>query len=119
MEGSLDPDWSAFFGRLEGVKRVNSNAMKAIRDLAMGLRPSMRDDLGLEPALEWQGREFSRHTGVPAVVKVSGALWELSEAQRTCICRVVQCRTRSPCECHECSCFGDGKCGPYLRSGKR
>jgi signal transduction histidine kinase len=40
--------------------------------------------------LEWQGREFSRHTGVPAEVKVSGDLENLSEAQKTSIYRVVQ-----------------------------
>jgi len=50
----------------------------------------MLDDLGLSAALEWQGREFSRHTGVPASVSVAGALDDLSDAQRTCIYRVVQ-----------------------------
>ncbi|HEY7097376.1 MAG TPA: sensor histidine kinase [Terriglobales bacterium] len=90
LEALKGSDLTMFSERLEEAKRVNSDAMKAIRDLAMGLRPSMLDDLGLEPALEWQGREFSRHTGVPAIVKVSGALQELSDAQRTCIYRVVQ-----------------------------
>lgn len=90
LEKLKNSDLAAFSERLEEAKRVNSDAMKAIRDLAMGLRPSMLDDLGLEPALEWQGREFSRHTGVPAVVKVNGELHELSDAQRTCIYRVVQ-----------------------------
>jgi signal transduction histidine kinase len=79
-----------FRNRLEDAKELNANAMRAIRDLAMGLRPSMLDDLGLEAALQWQGREFSRHTGVTASVQVSGALDELSDAQRTCIYRVVQ-----------------------------
>jgi len=50
----------------------------------------MLDDLGLPAALEWQGREFSRHTGVPASVNVAGALDEISDAQSTCIYRVVQ-----------------------------
>jgi signal transduction histidine kinase len=90
LEALKNSDLSEFSARVEEAKRVNSDAMKAIRDLAMGLRPSMLDDLGLEPALEWQGREFSRHTGVPAVVQVRGALHELSDAQRTCIYRVVQ-----------------------------
>lgn len=90
LEALKNSDLSEFSARVEEAKRVNSDAMKAVRDLAMGLRPSMLDDLGLEPALEWQGREFSRHTGVPAVVHVSGALQELSDAQRTCIYRVVQ-----------------------------
>jgi len=90
LEALKRSDLTAFSERLEEAKRVNSDAMKAIRDLAMGLRPSMLDDLGLEPALQWQGREFSRHTGVPAVVEVRGALQELSDDQRTCIYRVVQ-----------------------------
>ena len=59
--------------------------MRAIRDLAMGLRPSMLDDIGIEAALQWQGREFSRHTGVPATVQVDGSLDHLSDSQRTCI----------------------------------
>ncbi|HET7871016.1 MAG TPA: sensor histidine kinase, partial [Terriglobales bacterium] len=83
-------DRDSFASRLEDAKRLNTEAMRTIRDLAMGLRPSMLDDLGLEPALEWQGREFSRHTGVPAAVQVNGVLDELSDTQRTCIYRVVQ-----------------------------
>jgi signal transduction histidine kinase len=80
----------AFRTRIEDAKRLNSDAMRAIRDLAMGLRPSMLDDIGIEAALQWQGREFSRHTGVPATVKVDGSLDYLNDSQRTCIYRVVQ-----------------------------
>jgi signal transduction histidine kinase len=85
-QGNLD----AFRSRIEDAKRLNSDAMRAIRDLAMGLRPSMLDDIGIEAALQWQGREFSRHTGVPATVRVNGSLDYLNDAQRTCIYRVVQ-----------------------------
>jgi signal transduction histidine kinase len=83
-------DQGAFRAHVEDAKRLNTDAMRVIRDLAMGLRPSMLDDLGLAPALEWQGREFSRHTGVPATVHVEGVLDDLPEAHRTCIYRVVQ-----------------------------
>jgi signal transduction histidine kinase len=99
LETLKNSDVSAFSERLEEAKRVNSDAMITIHDLAMGLRPSMLDDLGLEPALKWQGREFSRHTGVPAVVEVNGALDDLSDAQRTCIYRVVQ-ETLTNCARH-------------------
>jgi signal transduction histidine kinase len=99
LEALKRSDLTAFSERLEEAKRVNSDAMIAIHDLAMGLRPSMLDDLGLEPALKWQGREFSRHTGVPAVVEVRGALEDLSDAQRTCIYRVVQ-ETLTNCARH-------------------
>jgi signal transduction histidine kinase len=83
-------DQEGLRARIEDAKRLNTDAMRVIRDLAMGLRPSMLDDLGLAPALEWQGREFSRHTGVPATVEVDGVLDDLPETHRTCIYRVVQ-----------------------------
>ena len=86
LRGSDD----ALRGRVDDAKQLNTAAMRAIRDLAMGLRPSMLDDLGLGPAVEWQGREFSRHTGVPAVVTVDGTLDDLPDAYRTCIYRIVQ-----------------------------
>jgi signal transduction histidine kinase len=80
----------AFGERLEEAKRLNAEAMRSVKGLAMGLRPSMLDDLGLEPALQWQGREFSRHTGVPSTVQVEGDFDDLDDQIRTCIYRVVQ-----------------------------
>ena len=38
------------------------------------MRPSMLDDLGLEPALHWQAKEFSRRYGIPVSVNVEGKL---------------------------------------------
>jgi signal transduction histidine kinase len=90
IENMRSKDDGAFRQRLEDLKRLNADAMRSVRDLAMGLRPSMLDDIGLEAALQWQGREFSRHTGVPAQVQVEGSLDPLTDAQRTCIYRVVQ-----------------------------
>ena len=90
LQSLRSSDLSAFQTRVDEAKRLNTDAMRAIRDLAMGLRPSMLDDLGLAPALEWQGREFSRHTGVPALVTVDGVLDDLPETHRTCIYRVIQ-----------------------------
>jgi signal transduction histidine kinase len=87
---SLRHDPGTFHGHIEELKALNAQAMRSLRDMAMGLRPSMLDDLGLEAALQWQGREFSRHTGVPATVQVTGVFENLSESQRTCIYRVVQ-----------------------------
>ncbi len=79
-----------FQAHLEDAKRLNATTLGSIRDLAMGLRPSMLDDIGLGPALEWQGREFSRRGGVPVTVQLDGTLDGLPESHRTCIYRVVQ-----------------------------
>lgn len=84
---SSSPD---FLVRLTETKALAETAMRAVRDLAMGLRPSMLDDLGLEPALQWQAREYSRRIGIPATVEIDGEIEGLSEEGRTCIYRVVQ-----------------------------
>jgi signal transduction histidine kinase len=80
----------AFLAHLESTVRLSEQALRAVRDLAMGLRPSMLDDLGLGPAIEWQAREFSRRYGVPVTVQIEGSLDGLPEAHRTCTYRVVQ-----------------------------
>ncbi len=81
---------SEFRKRLQEAKSMTEQTLRAIRDLAMGLRPSMLDDLGLQPALEWQAREFSRRHGVPVELQIEGPLQDLPETHRTCVYRVIQ-----------------------------
>lgn len=80
----------AFLARLEDTARLSEEALRAVRSLAMGLRPSMLDDLGLGPAVEWQAREFSRRYGVPVSVNLEGPIEQLPDAYRTCVYRIVQ-----------------------------
>jgi len=88
--GRLKASSGEFRDRLEDLQLLNAEALEFVRDMAMGLRPSMLDDLGLEAALEWQCRQFSRRIGIPVTVQFSGDSGELSEAVRTCIYRSVQ-----------------------------
>jgi signal transduction histidine kinase len=76
--------------RLQDIKDLAEKTMRAVRDLAMGLRPSMLDDLGLAPAIQWQAREFSRHNEIPATVEIDGNIDDIPEDVRTCVSRVVQ-----------------------------
>lgn len=76
--------------RLVETKLLAEQALRTVRDMAMGLRPAMLDELGLIPALQWQGREHSRRTGIPVSVEVEGGVDELPEEYRTCVYRVVQ-----------------------------
>ena len=79
-----------FREHLEDAKRLAEQALRAVRDLAMGLRPSMLDDLGLGSAVQWQARQFSRRTGVPVNVQLDGSLAALPDQHRTCVYRIVQ-----------------------------
>jgi signal transduction histidine kinase len=63
---------------------------RTVRDLALGLRPSMLDDFGLQPALEWHVRDFSRRYDVDVELKMEGDFASLPDTHRTCIYRVVQ-----------------------------
>jgi signal transduction histidine kinase len=79
-----------FAERLSEAKQLAEQTLASVRNLAMGLRPAMLDDLGLAPALEWQGREFSRHSGIPVHLQIDGMLEGLPESHRTCVFRIVQ-----------------------------
>ena len=85
----LDRD-DAFPQRLESVKRLTEEALRSVRNLALLVRPAMLDDLGLQPALQWQAKEFSRRHGVPASVSIQGELGGLPESHRLCLYRAVQ-----------------------------
>jgi signal transduction histidine kinase len=85
----LDPE-KRFQERLESVKRLTEEALRSVRNLALLLRPSMLDDLGLESALHWQAKEFSRRCGIPVSVNVHGQVEILPESHRLCLYRVVQ-----------------------------
>lgn len=76
--------------QLEQAKRLSEQAVRSVREIAMGLRPAMLDDLGLGAALEWQARQFSRLCDVPVTAQLEGDLESLSEAHRVCVYRVVQ-----------------------------
>jgi len=74
---------------LDSIRGVAENGMNEIRNMALLLRPSMLDDFGLLPALEWQAREIAKRTGLR--VQVASVLsGELPEEHKTCVYRLVQ-----------------------------
>ena len=74
---------------LDSIRNIAENGMNEIRNMALLLRPSMLDDFGLLPALEWQAREIGKRTGLRVQVasEMSG---DLPEEHKTCVYRVVQ-----------------------------
>jgi signal transduction histidine kinase len=75
---------------LDNIRNLADSSVNAIRNIALLLRPSMLDDLGLIPALEWQAREVSRRTGIKIKVIDEDVPESLPDAVRTSIYRVVQ-----------------------------
>ena len=75
---------------LAEAKKLLDTILRSVRDLAMGLRPSMLDDFGLQPALEWHVRDFRRRFSLKVDLTLRGDLNALPDAIRTCVYRIVQ-----------------------------
>jgi signal transduction histidine kinase len=71
-------------------KSLVDTIVGTVRDLSMGLRPSMLDDIGLGAALQWLARDYARRYNTPVNVSLDGDLDNLPEAYRTATYRVVQ-----------------------------
>jgi len=64
-ESSLDPvDKNAVLLKIEGLLGFIDATVDTMRRIASDLRPSILDDLGLIPAIEWQLSDFQRRTGI-------------------------------------------------------
>jgi signal transduction histidine kinase len=72
------------------IKRQLESSVSVVRNMALLLRPSMLDDLGLLPALEWQAREVGKRTGLWIRVDAEQVAEDLPEEHKTCIYRIVQ-----------------------------
>jgi signal transduction histidine kinase len=86
----IPPDDPVSLHSLDNIRKFADSSVNSIRDIALLLRPSMLDDLGLIPALEWQAREVARRSGMKVEVKAENVADSLPDEMRTCIYRVVQ-----------------------------
>src|ERR1051326_6128590 len=75
---------------VETIKDLVENTVRTVRNMSLLLRPSMLDDLGLIPALQWQAREVSRQTCMDVTVGTDLVSDDLPDEYKTCIYRVVQ-----------------------------
>jgi len=76
--------------QLHEIRRLAERTVTVVRDMSLLLRPSMLDDLGLVPALQWQAREISRNNNVRIDVQADLSSEHLPDEHKTCIYRVVQ-----------------------------
>ncbi|HLK46597.1 MAG TPA: ATP-binding protein [Bryobacteraceae bacterium] len=83
-------DLEAVNGKAGEIKREVEGAISVLRNMALLLRPSMLDDLGLLPALEWQAREVGKRNGIWIKVDAEELTDELPEEHKTCVYRIVQ-----------------------------
>lgn len=77
--------------RLRSAVSLAERTLRAVRDMSLLLRPSMLDDLGLIPALNWEAREIQRRHAIQTRVDTGGLEdLDLSDEVRTTAYRLVQ-----------------------------
>ena len=72
------------------IRNIAERCVSVVRNMSLLLRPSMLDDLGLVPALEWQARETSRNSGMRVSVVAETVPENLPDEYKTSIYRIVQ-----------------------------
>ena len=76
--------------KLQALIKLTDMSVNTLRRIASELRPSVLDDLGLAPAIEWQAQQFQARTGVVCVCDRSIEDIELSAEQSTAVFRIFQ-----------------------------
>jgi PAS domain S-box-containing protein len=64
--------------------------IKTVRRISTELRPGMLDDLGLAASIEWQARDFEKHSGIICTVSVPVEELYLERAQSLALFRILQ-----------------------------
>jgi PAS domain S-box-containing protein len=76
----------ALWGFYEAIRDV----VREVRRFSRDLRPSILDDLGLMPALEWLTGELTKEYGVKTSLKVTGSERRFSPEAELILFRIVQ-----------------------------
>jgi len=90
LAASVPSDNTHIMDHVDKIKSVAETTVQTVRNIALLLRPSMLDDLGLIAALEWQGREVSRRSDMEVEVQSEGVSEKIPDEYRICIYRLVQ-----------------------------
>lgn len=76
--------------KIESSMRLVDDMIVTLRRIASDLRPRTLDDLGLAAALEWQGQEFEKRTGIKCRLVLPDAPLNLDPERSTAIFRIFQ-----------------------------
>jgi PAS domain S-box-containing protein len=76
--------------RIGNIISMLSNVIHSIRKIAMQLRPSVLDDLGLIEALKWQIRDFQNRYAIPIAFQYPDDPPALAAASATGLFRIFQ-----------------------------
>jgi signal transduction histidine kinase len=94
----LGPSAESLRRRVNFIRELVEGSLAMVRNMALLLRPSMLDDIGLAAALEWQAREISRLTGMRIQVMADDLPSKLPDEHKITIFRIVQEALNNVCK---------------------
>jgi PAS domain S-box-containing protein len=75
---------------LDEIKSIADEASANVHRISYDLRPSMLDELGLIPTLQWYTNNFSKMTNIDVDLKTTAIVEKLSDETKTFLYRIVQ-----------------------------
>ena len=76
--------------KIQSISKLIASVLEWVRRISQELRPSMLDNLGLVPAIEWEMKEFKKRTGINYTLSINQPEFELEEYVATEIFRILQ-----------------------------
>src|SRR5471030_1525861 len=76
--------------QLRGMQRLIDATVASMRRIAADLRPVMLDDLGLVPAIDWLGIDFTNRYGIDVERRIDASHTIFSRDGATAVFRIVQ-----------------------------
>jgi len=89
-QAALAGGTKAIAERLARSRELAELSVQTIRHISGMLRPTLLDDLGLVPALQFQLEDFLRRSGIACEFVEEGVADRLPDTVKTCVYRVVQ-----------------------------
>jgi signal transduction histidine kinase len=90
IKRSLDEKAVQTISDVDESQTVVKELMQQVRALSTTLHPSMLDNIGLVPTLEWYTREFTNRTGIKINFTSSGQEGDLPSRLRISVYRIIQ-----------------------------
>ena len=90
LKNNIHNDISFLLTKLNNSIAITDNSLLALRNISTQLRPSLLDDLGLIPAIEWQTEEFEKRYNIKCSFYSNQTTIYLNEEASTAIFRIYQ-----------------------------
>ena len=64
LKDDVQNDAAAAGKRIDSISHLLNDTIQTVKSIITKIRPRLLDDLGLTAAIEWQAKEFQKHSGI-------------------------------------------------------